>query len=443
MDIITRFAPSPTGMLHVGNARTAIVNFLFAKASCGKFMLRIDDTDLERSKEEYVDGIKKDLMWLGFEWDIFARQSERFERYNDIRDKLIKAGRLYECFETSEELETKRKLQLSSGRPPIYDRASLKLTSDQKQSYLSLGRKPHYRFLLNSGDIKWQDMIRGEIKFDSAHLSDPILIREDGTMTYMISSTIDDIDFRISHVVRGEDHITNTALQLQLFEAMGSTPPQFGHLALITTKDEKISKRIGGFDLKSLREDEGIEAMAINSLFSTLGSSMQITAVNNLNEIIKNFDIMKFSRNAANYSFEDLERINHKIVSNMEYSDVAKRLEQEGLGDLNEEFWLAIRPNLNHIGDARIWWDICHSHIKSENLDVHFLKTSCNLLPSGKIDNDTWSIWTKSISEQTGKKGRELFMPLRIALTGMDHGPEMSHILPLIGREKVTERLML
>jgi glutamyl-tRNA synthetase len=443
MNIITRFAPSPTGMLHVGNARTAIVNFLFAKASGGKFMLRIDDTDLERSKEEYVDGIKKDLAWLGFEWDIFARQSERFERYNDIRDDLIKAGRLYECFETSEELETKRKLQLSSGRPPIYDRASLRLTSDQKQSYLSQGRKPHYRFLLNSGDIKWHDMIRGEIKFDSAHLSDPILIREDGTMTYMISSTIDDIDFKISHVVRGEDHITNTALQIQLFEAIGSTPPQFGHLALITTKDEKISKRIGGFDLKSLREDAGIEAMAINSLFSTLGSSMQIAPVNNLNEIIKNFDITKFSRNAANYSFEDLERINHKIVSNMEYSDVSQRLEQENLGALSKEFWLAIRPNLNHISDAKIWWDICHSHIKSENLDINFLNTSCNLLPPGEINHDTWSVWTKSISEQTGKKGRELFMPLRVALTGMDHGPEMSHILPLIGREKVTERLML
>ena len=442
MDIITRFAPSPTGMLHVGNARTAIVNFLFAKANHGKFMLRIDDTDIQRSKEEYVNAIQKDMHWLGLKWDIFARQSERFERYNDIQEELIQAGRLYQCFETSEELEAKRKLQLSSGRPPIYDRASLKLTSSQKQSYLDQGRKPHYRFLLQDGDIKWFDMVRGDIKFDTEHLSDPILIREDGTMTYMISSTIDDIDFQISNVIRGEDHITNTALQIQLFEAMKSTPPQFGHLALITTKEEKISKRVGGFDLQSLREDIGIESMAINSLFSALGSSMQVVAHNSLDHIIETFDITKFSRNAANYSFEDLERLNHKIISNMQYLEVVNRLKEEGLEKLNEEFWMAIRSNINSLSDAKIWWDICNLPVEAKNIDKDFLKISHDLLPEGEITHETWFIWTKMISDRTGKKGRELFSPLRLALTGLDHGPEMSQVLPLIGREKVGKRLL-
>jgi glutamyl-tRNA synthetase len=442
MNIITRFAPSPTGMLHVGNARTAIVNYLFAKANGGKFMLRIDDTDLGRSKEEYVDAIKQDLTWLGFQWDIFARQSERFERYNNVRDELIKAGRLYECFETSEELETKRKLQLSSGRPPIYDRAALKLTQMQKDAYIKEGRKAHYRFRLQDGDIKWSDMVRGEIKFDSTNLSDPILIREDGTMTYMISSTVDDIDFKISHVIRGEDHITNTALQIQLFEAMNSSPPQFGHLALITTKEEKISKRIGGFDLKSLREESGIEPMAINSLFSALGSSMQVVAHESLNEIVKSFDISKFSRNAANYSFDDLERLNHKIVSNFEYSEVRERLKMVGLKELSEDFWIGIRANLDNINDAKIWWNICHAAISTKNLDKEFLKVAHDLLPEGEITPETWSVWTKLISLETGKKGKELFMPLRMALTGMDHGPEMSAILPLVGMEKVKERLL-
>jgi glutamyl-tRNA synthetase len=441
MNIITRFAPSPTGMLHVGNARTAIVNYLFAKANGGKFMLRIDDTDLERSKEEYVDGIKEDLAWLGLEWDIFARQSERFERYNNVRDELIKAGRLYECFETSEELETKRKLQLSSGRPPIYDRAALKLTEAQKDAYIKEGRKVHYRFRLKEGDIKWNDMVRGEIKFDSANLSDPILIREDGTMTYMISSTVDDVDFKITHVIRGEDHITNTALQIQLFEAMNSAPPTFGHLALITTKEEKISKRIGGFDLKSLREENGIEPMAINSLFSAIGSAMQVTSHASLDEIIKTFDITKFSRNAANYSFDDLERLNHKIISNLEYFEVRDRLEAIGLKELSEVFWIAIRPNLNSISDAKIWWNICYTDINSDNLDKEFLKVAYDLLPEGDINSETWAVWTKLIAAQTGKKGKELFMPLRMALTGIDHGPEMRAILPLIGRENVKNRL--
>ena len=442
MKIITRFAPSPTGMLHVGNARTAIINWLFAQANGGKFMLRIDDTDAARSKDEYIGAIKKDMKWLGLNWDRLEQQSTRMDKYNKARDDLIAAGKLYECFETPDELEAKRKLQLSSGRPPIYDRAALNLTDAQKEEYRKQGRKSHYRFFLEPGKIEWNDLVRGKVSFDAEHLSDPILVRADGTMTYMISSSVDDIEFEISHVIRGEDHIANTALQIRLFEALGSYAPTFGHLALITTKDEKISKRKGGFDLESLREENYIEPMAINSLFSALGSSMSVVPYSDMDELIKNFDIKKFSRNSSKYSFDDLLRLNHKIISDLEYKDIKNNLSDIGLGELDEDFWLAIRSNLNNIADAKLWWDICKLPVEKESdRDSEFLNIAVSLLPEGKVTSESWAVWTKLISGQTGKKGKELFMPIRKALTAMGHGPEMSAILPLLGREKILERL--
>jgi glutamyl-tRNA synthetase len=440
MNIITRFAPSPTGMLHVGNVRTAIVNWLFAKKMNGKFMLRMDDTDLERSKDEYKTGIIEDLKWLGLEWEIFATQSERLEKYNLVKDKLIQQGRLYECYETPEELDTKRKIQSSSGRPPIYDRAALKLTEEHKQKYKDQGRKPHYRFKLDEEMIVWQDLVKGELKFDPLHLSDPILVREDGSMTYMISSTIDDIDFKITHIIRGEDHVSNTAIQMQLFKALNSTPPECGHLALIQSQDSKISKRIGGFDIKSLKE-EGIEPMALISFLSTLGTSKPIKAFINIQEAIEYFDINSFSLSPTNYSFEELERINQKIVSHYDFNDIKEKLIEFGCTDIDEEFWLAIRGNIHNLKEAFTWWKICNKPTSLIRQDPDFLLHASNLFPEGKIDEHTWSNWTKLVANETGKKGKELFMPLRLALTGLDHGPELQKLLPLMSREDILNRL--
>lgn len=438
--IITRFAPSPTGMLHVGNARTALVNWLYARKHNGKFILRIDDTDLARSKDEYKKAILEDLSWLGLTWDEIFSQSQRYEIYNQVKESLIKDGRLYECFETQEELETKRKLQLSSGRPPIYDRASLKLSKEQKERYISQGRKPHYRFMLKDERISWHDLIKGEVNFESQNLSDPILIREDGSMTYMLCSTIDDIDFKISHVIRGEDHITNTALQIQIFAALKATSPSFGHLALITSKEEKISKRIGGFDLAALRNEFNIEPMAINSLLSCLGSSISVTACKLMQEILNNFDISKYSRNPANYSFDDLERLNHKILSITEFAEIKNNIDDELNNKITEDFWLAIRGNIKNISEVKLWWQIVHFPAKV-NVDENFKKVAQEMLPKGEMNKDSWSIWTSAISEKTSLKGRELFMPLRLLLTGMEQGPELKNLLPIIGREEILKRI--
>ncbi|MDF2966069.1 MAG: gltX1 [Rickettsiaceae bacterium] len=440
MSIITRFAPSPTGMLHVGNIRTAIVNWLFTKKMNGKFMLRMDDTDLERSKEEYKQAIIEDLKWVGLDWDIFATQSERLGRYNKVKEELIASNRLYECYETPEELETKRKILVSSGRPPIYDRAALKLTSEQKQKYKDQGRKPHYRFLLNDEQITWHDMVKGEMKFDPANLSDPILVREDGSMTYMISSTIDDIDFAITHIIRGEDHVSNTAIQVQLFKALNSEPPKCGHLALIQSKDNKISKRVGGFDIRSLK-GEGIEPLSLISFLSTLGTSKPITAFADKQEAIDSFDIKSFSLSPTNYSFEELERINQKIVSQYNFLEVRERLEALGCSGINEQFWLAIKANIHTLKEVITWWQICKNPAGLVQEDREFLMQAASLLPEGDINETTWSEWTKKVAEVTGKKGKELFMPLRLALTGMDHGPELKQILPLIGRDEIIRRL--
>jgi glutamyl-tRNA synthetase len=440
MSVITRFAPSPTGMLHVGNMRTAIVNWLFTKKMNGKFMLRMDDTDLERSKDEFKEGIIEDLKWVGLNWDIYATQSSRVDRYNKVKEQLIKEGRLYECYETPEELDTKRKIQASSGRPPIYDRAALKLTDEQKQKYRDQGRKPHYRFLLNEDMIVWSDMVKGEMKFDPAHLSDPILVREDGTMTYMISSTIDDIDFEITHIIRGEDHVSNTAIQVQLFKALGCNPPECGHLALIQSKEGKISKREGGFDIRSLKED-GIESLTLISFLSALGTSRPIVPYTNVEEVINDFDLKSFSLSPTNYSFEELERLNQKIVSHYNFAEVKNRLIELGCKGIDEKFWLAVRANINTVAEALTWWQICKSPIGLVKQDAEFLHQAAQVLPEGDIDENTWGSWTKKVAESTGRKGKELFAPLRLALTGMDHGPELKQMLPLIGREEVIKRL--
>jgi glutamyl-tRNA synthetase len=439
--VITRFAPSPTGKLHIGNIRTAIMNYLYAKKHDGEFILRFDDTDLERSKIEYKDAIEKDLKFLGFTWDLSFTQSSRLDRYKVIKNILLQKKRLYPCFETQEELEIKRKLQLNKGLPPIYDRSSLQLSQDQINNYLNQGKKPHYRFLIEHADIKWHDMIKGEVKYNGSNLSDPVVIREDGSMTYMLCSVIDDIDYNITHIIRGEDHVTNTAVQIQMFESMAAVAPYFGHLSLVINKDEKISKRIGGFEIESLRNDRHLEPMAINSFFALIGSSNPIIPFKTLDNLIQEFDITKFSKSPTIYQPEELERLNHKLLINSDFNEVKERLNMVEADYVSEAFFYMVRPNLKTLHEIIDWWNICYTPSLASNLDKEFLQQTAKLLPEGDITSNTWDEWVQKISEVTGKKGKELFMPLRLAITGMSHGPELRNILPLIKRNELIKRL--
>ncbi|MDB2415416.1 glutamate--tRNA ligase [Rickettsiales bacterium] len=440
MTVITRFAPSPTGHIHIGNVRTALLCYLVAKSNSGQFMLRLDDTDKERSKTEYADQIKKDLQWLGLNWDLTAKQSDRFDRYNQIKQKLIDDGRLYPCYETEEELDVMRKMLLGRGLPPIYDRGALKLSDEQKKQYESEGRSAHWRFKLDdSKPIEWNDLVKGPQKFDPANLSDPILIRQNGLYTYMLPSAIDDMDFNISHVVRGEDHVSNTAIQIQLFEAIGDHMPIFAHHSLMKSKDGKISKREGGFDVGSLKES-GIEPMAITSLMARLGTSDPVEPRSSIEEIIENFDLSKFSRAAAIYDVSELERVNAKIVHMLEYDQIKSR---DSMSGIDENFWNSVKYNIGNINEIQAWKEICLDELSpivaKENED--FLKEAADLLPQGEWNVETWSKWIEKIKEKTGRKGKDLFMPLRLALTAQEHGPELKNILPLIGRQKTLQRL--
>lgn len=440
MNVITRFAPSPTGMLHIGNARTALINWLYSKKHGGKFILRIDDTDRERSKPEYEKAIIEDLKWLGFDWDESFSQSSRLAKYEEMKNHLIKIGRLYECYETPEELDIKRKLQLSANMPPIYDRTSLNYSASIKDKFREQGRKPHYRFLMNPTPIVWDDMVKGRISYDGSNISDPILVREDGSMTYMISSCVDDIECNISHIIRGEDHLTNTAVQIQIFEALSAKLPSFGHLSLVHQREGKISKRIGGFEISSLRHDAGVEAMTINSFFASLGTSDQAKVFKNMGALIENFDISKFSKSSTTYMPEELLRLNHKLLIDLDYLDVKPGLENIGCF-ITEEFWLAVRPNIERLSDIKDWWDICNIAPVTDGLDKDYLNIAKSLLEDKIITSETWHSWTKKIAEKTGRKGKELFMPLRLALTGRESGPELAAILPMIGKEEVIRRL--
>ena len=438
--IITRFAPSSTGKLHIGNARTALINWLYARKHKGKFILRMDDTDLERCKDKYKNAILTDLKWLGLEWDSKFNQLGRLEKYQQAKSELFRKNRLYPCYETPEELEVKRKLQLSIGKPPVYDRGALKLSPKQIAEYKKQGRKPYYRFLINDAEIKWNDLIKGEIKYQGMHLGDPVIIRADGTMTYMLCSTVDDIECNISHVIRGEDHVNNTAIQIQMFEALGALAPVFGHLSLIKSRENKISKRKGGFEILTLRERDNIEAMAINSFLSLIGSSSPVVVYKNIQDLIDKFDINIYSKSPTTYIQKELELLNHKLVMTYEFSDVQKYLSSSGLNAIDEKFWLAIRPNLYKISDIQQWWQICYNPPQTNNQHPELLLIAAENLPQ-KITNSTWQEWTKLISKNSGKKGKELFMPLRLALTGKSSGPELKNLLPLLSREEILKRL--
>ncbi len=436
----TRFAPSPTGMLHVGNARTALINFLYARKNNGQFFLRFDDTDLVRSKEEYKEAIVKDLKWLGLDCDQLITQSARLDKYQLIKNQLIEQGRLYPCFESTEELEVKRKLQLNNGLPPIYDRASLNLSKQQIEDYIQNGRKPHYRFLITADLVQWNDLVKGEVKYAGAHLGDPIVVREDGSMTYMLCSVIDDIDYNITDIIRGEDHVTNTAIQIEMFTALATTAPHFGHLSLIKASDEKISKRVGGFEIAALRDQAGFEAMTVNSFFSTIGSSKTVSVCKTLSDLIKEFDLNSFSKSPTTYLPLELERLNHKLLIELSFIEVQNRLQQFGL-QIDEQFWLTVRPNLQKLHEVKEWWKILYKPELVAGLDKEFISLAQTLFPNEAVNVDTWSKWVNKINEASGKSGKELFMPLRLAITGMERGPELKNILPLIGREEIIKRL--
>lgn len=441
MLVKTRFAPSPTGMLHVGNVRTALINWLFSRANNGNFLLRMDDTDQIRSKEEYATAIKKDLQWLGMNWDEYICQSDRLKNYEEAKSKLIALGRLYPCYETQNEIDMKRKMLLSRGLPPIYDRAGLKLTKEEHQRNLEQGRKPHYRFLLKDEAIEWNDLIRGNIQFQAKNLSDPIVIREDGSMTYILCSALDDIDFNITHILRGEDHISNTAIGIQITEALGYKPPTMGHLSLLQSKAGEISKRIGGFDIDSLCK-QFIEPMTINSLLAKIGSSDPIEVVNDMQKLIDSFDISKFSLSAVHYDFSELLQLNHKLINDMSFEDIKPSFNKFDVR-ISEEFWKATSSNLNTINEAIDWWNICNQDIKvdSNSEDLNFLKRAYDLLPEGDINLNTWDAWIKDIKKHTDRTGKQLFMPLRIALTGRRSGPELKFLLPFISKDRIEQRL--
>ena len=438
--IKVRFAPSPTGNLHVGNLRTALVNYLFARKTGGQFMLRIDDTDTERSTAAFETSIRNDLKWMGMDWDVEDRQSERLARYDQALAQLRDAGRAYPCYETAEELSLKRKAQLSAGRPPVYDRAALKLSAEQIAAFEAEGRRPHWRFMLDDVEVRWHDLVRGDVAYHMSSLSDPVLMREDGRVIYTMASVVDDIDHGISHIIRGEDHVTNSAAQIQLFEALGAKPPTMGHVALLAGADgEGLSKRLGSLSISELR-DQGVEAMAIASLLARIGTSDPVSPTSDMAIVIDGFDISRFGRATAKFDPAELAQVNARVVQELSFEAVAGRLEAMGIGG-GETFWLAVRDNIGTVGEAGEWWHICTTPITPVIDDAEVTQAAAECLPEGALEAEIWADWTRAIAMASGKKGRGLFMPLRLALTGKEKGPELAPLLAFMGRERVIARL--
>lgn len=438
-----RFAPSPTGKLHVGNVRTALFNYLFARKAGGTFVLRIDDTDLERSTQEYEDGIRTDLTWLGMTWDETFKQSERFDRYNAAAEDLKAKGLLYACYETGEELDRKRRLQMANGRPPVYDRAALQLTDAEKAALEAEGRKPHWRFKLSGNPVSWTDLVRGDVTIETSSLSDPILIREDGSYLYTLPSVCDDIDAEITHIIRGEDHTTNSGAQIEIFEALGGKAPSFGHQALLVGADGgKLSKRLGSLSMQDLREEEGFEAMAVNSLLGRIGTSDPVEPFMALEDLLDGFSLDRLTRSPARFDPEELARLNAKILHETGYAVVQERLAAMD-ADAGEAVWAAVRPNLERLREAKDWAALVNGPVTPviEDEDADFIAAAADALPAGELTEASWGEWTGALKAATGRKGKGLFMPLRHALTGQPRGPEMAVLLPLIGRDKVLARL--
>jgi len=449
MPVTVRFAPSPTGRLHVGNVRTAILNWLFAKRSAGTFMLRMDDTDMQRSTEAFAQGIREDLQWLGLNWALEERQSARIDRYEAAAAKLRGQGRLYPCYETEDELQRRRQRQLARGLPPIYDRTGLKLDDAGRERLESDGRKPHWRFRLDNSEggleplptiVSWNDAIRGDQTVDVGSLSDPVVIRADGSFLYTFTSIVDDAEFGITHVIRGDDHITNTGVQTQLFEALGFEPPIFAHHSLLIGADgQALSKRLGALAIENMRKD-GMEPMAVASYTALIGTSDPIEAHDSLEELAALFAFEKISTAPARFDLTELSHINARCLHRLSYAQVSERLEALGVTG-GADFWDAVRGNLSVLGDAKTWWAIVAGEINPVVEDAEFTQKAAVLLPEEPWDDTTWDVWIAAIKAATGRKGRALFHPLRLALTGMEDGPELKVLMGLLGRARAEGRL--
>jgi glutamyl-tRNA synthetase len=440
MTVTSRFAPSPTGRLHLGNVRMALHNWLLAKQAGGRFLLRIDDTDAERSREDHVAAIRADLAWLGLAPDGEVRQSIRFDLYEREFARLAAAGRVYRCYETSQELDLKRKILLGRGLPPIYDRAALELTEADHDAKAAANEAPHWRFLLDRDRaIEWLDGIRGPQHFDPATMSDPVVRRADGSWLYMLPSVIDDIAMGVTDVLRGEDHVSNTALQIQMFTAHHAAPPRFAHEALLTGAEGKLSKRLGSLGMDDLR-DKGIEPEAVVAVLARLGTSDPIDPALSLEDLAASFDLSRFGRAPARFDEAELDRVNAAIVHSLGYDRVSHLLP----AGMDEAAWEAIRPNLAHVGEAADWWRVVTGPIDQPAIspeDKGYLLLAADTLEAEPWDADPWHRLTGSLKGATGRKGKALFLPLRLALTGRDHGPDMAALLPLIGQDEAVTRL--
>jgi glutamyl-tRNA synthetase len=433
MTVVTRFAPSPTGRLHVGNIRTALHNFLFARKHDGRFLLRIDDTDRERSTAEFDQAIRGDLSWLGLTPDDSVRQSERFHLYQREFDRLKAAGRVYACYETPEELDLRRKVLLGRGLPPVYERKP-------DGSPIPEGREPHWRFRLDHDrPIVWSDLIRGEQRFDPKLLSDPVVRREDGSWLYLLPSVIDDLDLGVTHIVRGEDHVSNSAAQLQMFEALGGEPPQLAHEALLVAAEGKLSKRLGSLGVEQIRS-EGLEPMALLSVLARLGTSRPVEAIAAVNLLASDFDFAHFGRAPAHFDLHDVELINARLLHVLEYASVKDRLPSSA----TEEDWCLLRANLERLSDFAAWFQLIDGNIAVPAIaeeDRPFTRQAAAEAQGLDWSTEPWRELTERLKESSGRKGKQLFMPLRLALTGREHGPEMSALVKRMGKQRAVERL--
>ena len=441
MSVIVRFAPSPTGKLHVGNVRTALLNYFYVREQGGKFILRIDDTDTERSTAAFEEGIRTDMSWLGMEWDSTFSQSDKFANYDSAAQRLKEAGLLYPCYETSEELDKQRKLLRVASKPPVYDRSALSLTAEQKAGFEAEGRKPHWRFKLSGNVVTWTDMVRGDQSIDTSSLSDPVLIRGDGSYLYTLPSVVDDIDAQITHVIRGEDHVTNSGAQIEIFRALSDHLPNFAHTPLLVGKDGKgLSKRLGSLSIEQLRQD-GLEPLAVCSLLGKIGTSDPVEIRDSMQQLCSEFSFSKIGRAPARFDEDELMLLNAKLLHETDYADVEDRLEKLGVSG-GEDFWNLIRANVTKLSDAAGWSVMAFAPMAGqiEPEDLEFCVLAADALPD-TIDDESWSKWTSFLKETTGRKGKSLFMPLRMALTGRSRGPEMNKMLGMLGAEKAKARL--
>ena len=441
MTLKARFAPSPTGLLHIGNARSAVINWAYIKNKGGDFILRIDDTDLERSKKKYENKIKENLLWLGLSWSKTFNQSKRKDIYDKKILLLKESERIYPCFESAEELSLKRKTQLLSGKPPIYDRSALKLTSNQIENLIKEGKTPHWRFKLEDEIIEWQDLIKGKVSFDSKNLSDPVLIREDGSLLYHLPSVVDDVEENITDIIRGEDHITNTAFHIQLFKSLNAKIPHFGHHPFLTDEEGKsFGKRLGSLSIQKMYED-GFESLTLLNYLLSIGTSKNLSKEKNIDKLVNNFNIDNLASSSPKFSISVLKLLNKDLLRSYDFSDTKKKFIDLNVKDASEDFWIFIKNNINYFSESLDWIKVINSteiYIQEPN---DYLNAAAELLPEDPYDETTWDVWTDLIKNKTGKKGKELFMPIRFALTGREKGPELKYLLPLLTKDHILKKL--